>query len=119
MKYIIISVIYCYLATVIYLKKFRADTAISDFARITLTKHRDIFVVGKALDVCSQNSLGDRLVPELHWLDRKPWIILLGIHYSKRVHFRPEPDKLDYRMALALVLEIADLPGVSNILKTD
>ena len=63
MKYVIISIIYGYLATVIYLMKFRADTAISEFARITLTEHRDIFVVGKALDVRSRNSLGDRLMP--------------------------------------------------------
>ena len=62
-KYVIISVIYGYLATDIYLMKFRADPAISDFARITLTEHRDIFFVGKALNVCSRNSLGDRLVP--------------------------------------------------------
>ena len=59
--------------------KFRADTAIGDFARITLTEHRDIFVVGKALNVRSRNSLGDRLVFKLHWLNRKPWVILLGV----------------------------------------
>ena len=43
----------------------------------------------------------------------------LGINYSKRVHLRPEPDELDDRMALALVLEIADLPGVRNTVKTN
>ena len=74
--------------------------------------------MSEALDVRSRNSLGDRLVPELHWLDRKPWVILLGVHYSKRVHLRPEPDELDDRMALALVLEIADLSGVDNTVKT-
>ena len=52
-KYVIISVIYGYLVTVIYLMEFRADTAVSDFACITLTEHRDIFFVGKALDVSS------------------------------------------------------------------
>ena len=118
MKYDIIFVIYRYLVTVIYLIKFRADTAIGDFARITLTEHRDIFVVSKALNFGSRNSLVDCLVFELHWLDRKPWVILLGVHYSERVHLRPEPDKLDDLMALALVLEIAHLPGVRNTVKT-
>ena len=117
-KFVIISVIYGYLVTVIYLIKFLADTAIGDFARITLKEYRNIVVVGKALDVRSQNSLGDRLMPELNWLDRKPWVILLGVHYSKRVHLWLEPDELDDRVALALVLEIADLPGVGNTMKT-
>ena len=120
LKYVIISVIYGYLLTVIYLKKFRAATAIGDFASITLTEHRDIVVVGKALDVRSRNFLGDSFMPLLHWLwlDRKPWVILLGVHYSKRIHHRPEPDELDDRVALALVLENSDLPGVRNTVKT-
>ena len=62
-KYVIIFVIYGYLVTVIYLLMFRANTAIGDFARITLTEHCDIVVEGKALDVCSRNSFDDRLVP--------------------------------------------------------
>ena len=118
MKFVIISVIYGYLVTVIYLIKFLADTAIGDFARITLKEYRNIVVVGKALDVRSQNSLGDRLMPELNWLDRKPWVILLGVHDSEQVHVRPESDELDDRMVLALVLEIADFPGVCNTVKT-
>ena len=73
--------------------KLRADTAIGDFARITLTEHRDIVVVGKALDVFSLNSLGDRLVPELNLLDQKPWVMLLGVNESKRVHLRLESNK--------------------------
>ena len=88
------------------------------FAPITLTEHRDIFVVSKALNVCSRNSLGDRLVPGLHWLDRTRWVILLGVYYSKRVHFWPKPDELDDLVAHALVFEIADLLGVRNTMTT-
>ena len=101
-----------------YLMEFGSDTAVCDFTRIAFTEHCDVIFVSKALNVRSRNSLGDRLVPELHWLDRKPRVILFGVHYSERVHFRPESDELDDRMALALFLQIADLSGVDHTVKT-
>ena len=56
-KYFIISVIYNYLVTVINLIKFWADTAIGDFARTIITEHRDIVLMGKALDIRLRNFL--------------------------------------------------------------
>ena len=42
--------------------KSKTDTAIGDFAHITLLEHCDIVVLDKANDSCSQISLSERLV---------------------------------------------------------
>ena len=96
-----------------YLMEFRADAAVGHFASLALTEHGDIFIVGEVLNVGSRHSLGDCLMPELHWIEqRKPWVVLLRFHYLERVHLRSESNKLDDRIALALVLEISDFSSV-------
>ena len=96
-----------------YLMEFRADAEVGHFASLALTEHGDIFLVGEVFNVGSRQSLGDRLMLELHWIEqRKPWVVLICLHYLEGIHLRSESNKLDDRIALALVLEISDFSSV-------
>ena len=95
-----------------YLMRFRADAAVGHFARLALTEHGDIVVVGEVLDVGSRHSFGYRFMLEVYCIKkRKAWVVLHCLHYLEGIHLRSESNKLDDRIALALVLEITDSPA--------
>ena len=91
----------------------RADAAVYHFSRLALTEHSDIVVVSEVLNVGSRHSFGDRLMLEVHCIERrKLWVVLHCLHYLEGVHLQSESNKLDDRIAYAFVLEITDFSSL-------
>ena len=91
--------------------EFETDAAIDYVCQSSTIVHAHIILVLEALDLGPRSALCQSLVPHIHRvfhsLDR------LGcVAHGERVHLRAQADKLDDRIALGLVLEVAHFSGV-------
>ena len=62
--------------------EFRADAAVGNLARLALTEHGDIVVVGEVCHVGSRHCFCDCLMLGVHCIERrKSWVVLHCLQY--------------------------------------
>ena len=91
--------------------EFRADAAINYVGKGSTIVYAHVILVLKALDLGARHTFCHRLVTHIHRVVH-PWDWLPCIAHGERVHLRAQADKLDDRIALGLVLEVAHFSGV-------
>ena len=91
--------------------KFRADAAIHHVGQGSTIVNAHVILVLKALNLKPRHTFCHRLVPHIHRVVDS-WDRLGCVAQGERVHFRAQAYKLDDRIVLNLVLDVAHFFGV-------
>ena len=87
--------------------EFRAVAAIDHVRQCSTIVHAHLILVLEALYLRPRHTLCHCLVVHIHRVVH-PWDKLKCVAHGERVHLRAQADKHDDRMALGLVLEVAN-----------
>ena len=91
--------------------KFRADAAIDHIGQGSTIVHAHVILVLEAFNLEPRHTFCHRLVPHIHRIVDS-WDRLGCVAHGERVHFRAQAYKLDDRIALGLVLDVAHFSAV-------